>query len=176
MSRTSLFVTVGFPGSGKNYFSERLAQKLDLFHMNADKTRLAMFDDPQYTPEEHRQVFRTMDFFVEELLKKDVSVVYDGNFNKRIFRKKLADMAGRVRVRYVLVWLQTELSVALSRIEDRKLIRDAEQKKLYRPLDPEIVHRMKREMEVPTQGESPVVIDGHLPFDEQFKTLEKYLV
>ena len=36
---TKKILTMGFPGSGKSYLSERLAQVLDAVWLNADKIR-----------------------------------------------------------------------------------------------------------------------------------------
>jgi uncharacterized protein len=82
MKKPLLIATLGYPGSGKTYFSERLSKKKHFFHLNSDRIRLAIFDKPQYKPEEHRIVFRLMDSLAQDLLRQGVSVVYDANFNK----------------------------------------------------------------------------------------------
>lgn len=82
MKKLILFATLGFPGSGKTFFSARFAKDFKIFHLNSDRVRSEIFPKPNYTAEENTAVFRTMDFIAEELLRIGISVIYDANIHK----------------------------------------------------------------------------------------------
>jgi len=62
-----ILATLGHPGSGKTYFSERLAEERGYFHLSADKLRLMMFEKPTYKKEEHLKLYGFIDGLVFEL-------------------------------------------------------------------------------------------------------------
>ena len=166
MSRPYLIATLGYPGSGKTYFSEHLARQEGFFHLNADRERLALFKKPQYTSEEHQVLSKAMDRSAEELLKKGISVIYDVNFNRAIQRKRIQGIAERTDAQYRLVHLVTSPSTALERVRTRG--RDAtEDPELYRPIDSNIFHRMKNEIEEAGVSEPVITINGEASFEKQ---------
>ncbi len=175
MKKPILITTLGFPGSGKTYFSERLAKEENFFHINSDKIRFTLFENPTFSREEHGSVFRIMDSITESLLKIGVSVVYDANLNFRIHRKKLESLAKKNKANYCLVWLQTDVSVAEKRLGKRALLKSKHKKLMYRPLELKVLHDLKNEMQEPINKEPHVIIDGHLPFSKQISILRKKL-
>lgn len=174
MSRPRLIATMGYPGSGKTYFSEQLASQEGYVHLNADRERFRMFNKPQYTKEEHLALSEAMDRTAEELLLKGISVVYDVNFNRRMHRERVRAIANRTGAEYRLVHIVTHESTALERLKVRG--RDNTQNlELYRPIDIEVFHRMKGQVEVPDVSEEVIVIDGEVPFQEQLAQFKKSL-
>jgi predicted kinase len=143
-----LIATLGYPGSGKTHFSERLAKEEKLFHLNADSLRFSLIAKPLFTPEEHRRVF-----------------------NKCIFRNSLADLAHTHNARYVLVWIRTDAEKALSRATGRTASTDYK----YRPLTNETFHKLREEIESPTPDEPLIEISGEIPFEEQLLEFKKGL-
>lgn len=168
-----LIATFGYPGSGKTYFSERLAKEANFFHLAVDKIRLAMFEKPKYTKEEHKAVFQFMDSLAEELLKKGISVIYDANFNFRKNRIEMQKLARRAKATYRLVWVKTNEKKALKRLGQRAKLKNLKRKKLYRPIDIKIFRKLQNEMEIPVKTEPVIHIDGHTNF---LKQLEQFLL
>jgi predicted kinase len=166
-----LIATLGYPGSGKTHFSERLAKEEKLFHLNADSLRFSLIAKPLFTPEEHRRVFNFMDTTAKQLLRLEVSTIYDANFNKCIFRNSLADLAHTHNARYVLVWIRTDAEKALSRATGRTASTDYK----YRPLTNETFHKLREEIESPTPDEPLIEISGEIPFEEQLLEFKKGL-
>lgn len=154
---------LGYPGSGKTYFSERLAKEAGFFHLSADKIRHTLFEKPTYTPEEHAAVFNLLDYLAEKLLAKGVNVIYDANFNFKRSRQKLKRMAKKTNSRYHIVWIQTDEKTALARNEKRGTSK----------VSVKVFNHLKKEMELPTKEEPVIVIDGHLPFAKQFEMFKK---
>ena len=169
-----LIATLGYPGSGKTYFSERLAKDFNLFHINSDRIRHEMFDRPVFTQEEHRAVFGFIDWLTEELLSKGMSVIVDANMNKRVHRKKLYDIAEKAKAKFLLVYINTPIDTAEKRILERKDIADPLKKK-YQLVDPAVMHRMKKNIEYPSDKEKVLVVNGLHPYAEQVKGFKKWL-
>ena len=160
-----LFTTLVFPGSGKTYFARRFAKQLGIVHLNSDKVRSELFKKPKYTPREHKAVFEEMDRRVEKLLSQGKSVIYDANHIKRAFRKKYQAMAKKYGARYLLMWFQVPINVAIGRTTRRKPF-----------FNKWVVLRMRKATEPPTKSEPHVIIDGEKPYKEQVKALKKFLV
>ncbi len=170
-----LITTLGFPGSGKTYFSERLSDAKSFFHLNSDQVRFTVYENPTFERDETDGVFRLMDMMAISLLKIGISVVYDANMNYRIHRKRLRSLAKKAGAEYCLVWIQTDISVAEQRLKTRALVKDKRKKLLYRPIDISILHRLKGQIEEPGKSEQHVVIDGHMQFAKQLAILNKVI-
>jgi predicted kinase len=169
--KATLFVTLGYPGSGKTYFAERFAKDLELMHLNADRLRLEMFEDPKHTPAEHKRVFAVMDYITDHLLAAGISLVYDANVTKREYRGKLRQIAKKHKANYLLVHIETPVNLAESRLEDRRKIKSKEKKMDYRPIEDE-VQGIPKSTESPLPSEPHVTIDGTKPYKEQLAQLK----
>lgn len=143
-----LFVTLGYPGSGKTFFSRRFAKDFECFHLNSDRLRLEIFPKPNYILSEHTTVFRVMDFLAGELLQRGISVIYDANVTKRIHRKRLLKIATKNQADFLLLWFKTPVKVALKRNKKRG----------SEAVDDSVLFRIKAEEEVPDK-EPHVVLE-----------------
>lgn len=170
--KTFLIGMYGYPGSGKTYFSQRLSEKKGWFHLSSDRIRLKMFDEPEYTQEEHKTVFNFMDYLAAELLRKGMSVVYDANFNFKESREKLARIATETNARYYLVHIETPEETALKRIDTRYKESDNSKKDMYRPITREVFEKLRDEHQELSEDEEVIIIDGMKEFDEQLKSFE----
>lgn len=175
MKKPTLLVTLGFPGSGKTYFSEKLSKERGFFHINSDIIRFTYSKNPTFSKDEHEGVFALMDLITEKLLKSGISVIYDCNTNFRSHRSRIRSIAKRARANYYLVWLQTNIRMAEKRLVKRAALRGKKKRLLYRPVNLETLHKLKNEMQIPTNKEKFIAIDGHLPFSKQIKILDKQL-
>lgn len=172
--RPTLFATLGFPGSGKTYFAKRLAKDFNLFHLNSDRLRLAIFPRQKHTREEDRIVFRVMDDIAEQLLAQGISVIYDANSTKKIYRKRLQIIARRNGARYYLLWFQTPVAVALQRIKKRRSLKSAHLRKYHRPIHEAVLSGIRKGEERPIR-EPHIKIDGRKPYKWQKKTVSNFL-
>lgn len=173
--RPYLIATIGFPGSGKTYFSENLSKAEGFIHLNADRERLELFSPPQYTVDEHQALSKEMDKMAEGYLCDGKSVIYDVNFNKRVHRTRIEELARRTGAEYRLVHIVTSPDIALERL----LIRGKDGKQdpeLYRPINLDIFHKMKDELEYPDDTEEVIRIDGEGSFDLQYMQLKESLL
>ena len=173
MKKPILITTLGFPGSGKTYFAENISKELNFFHLNSDKIRHTMYENPQFTPEETQGVFRLMDQLTKDLLKKGINVIYDANMNFRAHRKRLEMIAKKCGAKHHLVWIQVDVPIAEKRILNRGTIKNKDKKLIYKSLDVAILHKLKGEIEVPTKSEPLIVINGHDTFQKQLQYFKK---
>ncbi len=179
--RPLLVVFIGFPGSGKTYFSTRLAKKLPAVTLNSDALRLAMFgsleriDEIRATDNQrlYTDVFGAMDYAARQALKSGVSVVYDAQMAKRRDRKNIEKLAAETGAMPVLVWMKTSPDEAIRRGQTREIRDDSHRYGLEKITM--LVERFGRTTDVPEPNENAIEIDGELPFEAQYESFQKQL-
>ena len=114
-----LIIVSGLPGTGKSYFSGKLAERVPLLVLESDALRKVLFSPPSYTPIESSQLFSAIHLLVEELLKKGISLVVDATNLSERFRERLYSIADRLDVRMVLVRAEAPPEVVRERLEGR---------------------------------------------------------
>jgi predicted kinase len=175
MKKPLLIATLGHPGSGKTYFSERLAREYNLVHLSRDRFRHEAIPKPTFQPEEKDSMSRAINWITEEFLMKGVGVLNDGNYNKRKYRTLLAKIAKKTNATYLLVHIVTPVEQAEKRILQRHKIKSKNKQKYYRPSDVSIVKMIKSDTEYPTKSEPVIEIDGSQDFSKQLEVFKKAL-
>lgn len=168
-----LIAMMGYPGSGKTYFSERISKTNNFFHLNSDKVRSELFKEPTFTVSEHKKVFSYIDRRATELLEKGVSVVVDANSPLKSHRDRLKKIAHRFKARFLIVHIITSENLAQKRILKRKNIQSEEKKKYNRLVAPEVFNRLKNMIEKPSNKEKFIEIVGTDNFKKQIQKFEK---
>lgn len=176
MSRPPLLISfLGFPGSGKTYFANQLADRLPAVQLNSDALRLAMFGSVDRI-EQIRQtdrsrlysdVFGAMNYMARQALRSGRSVIYDAQSSKQCDRQgnqQLAEEAGAISV---LVWIKTDKAEAIKRGQQRQASDDshrytAEKMKF-------LVGRFDRVTDLPGPDENVIEISGQVPFEQQYQ-------
>ena len=159
-----LYVTMGLPASGKTFFSQRIATDLGIFYLNVDALRMAMMVHPTFEPQEHRTVFRTAHFIVEQHLLQGQSVVCNANYHVRNHRKELQRLADRCGATMQVIWVDVPYAVAQERI----ITRDHEIPTDKMKDDPlRILQRMSQQLQAPADDEPVIKINGTLPYKQQ---------
>lgn len=174
-----LIATLGHPGSGKTYFSERLAKEYNLVHLSRDKFRQEAIHNPTYEENEQIAISRAINWLTTEFLSKGVGVINDGNYTKKKYRSKLSKIAKKYNAVYVLIHIITPIETAKKRVIKRRDITSKEKRKYYRPIDTSLIDFIINDTEYPTKSEPIIEIDGSKSFQAQFemfkKGLKKYL-
>ncbi len=168
-----LFATLGYPGSGKTFFSRRFSRDFGLFHLNSDWLRSEIFPKPGYTAAENAAVFRIMDFIAEELLQRGMSVIYDANSTKRIYRKRLQQTAKKRKADYLLLWFKTPVETALKRIKKRGMLKSGPMKRYHKAIDDSVLFQIKNEEEGP-RNESHIILKPE-SYQKQKETVVEFL-
>jgi predicted kinase len=156
----------GFPGSGKTYFARQLSDHIQAAHLQADRIRSELFEQPRYDKQENDVVAQLMEYMAQEFLAAGVSVIYDTNAMRAAQRLALRDLARRAHAQPLLVWLQIDAESSYSRSikRDRRRADDKFAAQWDRPNFDGFVSHMQN----PSMAEDYVVISGkHLYATQQ---------
>jgi len=168
-----LIMLYGFPGAGKSYFARQLAETLNAAHIQGDRIRSELFEQPRYDKEENDVITHLMDYMAEEFLAAGMSVIYDTNAMRATQRRELREMARKAKAEYVLVWLQIDTESAFARVSKRDRRRADD--KYAMPLDRATFDKQLSGMQNPQTTEDYVVISGKHIFDMQRSAFMKRL-
>jgi len=119
VARPALVVVSGLPGTGKSFFSRKLAERVPLLVLESDVLRKTLFPSPTYSAEESSQVFRAIHPLAEDLLKEGVSLVLDATNLSERFRERLYCIADRLGARLIVVRVQAPPEVVRQRMQGR---------------------------------------------------------
>ncbi len=169
LSKPYLFLTLGYPGSGKTFFSRKFAQEVSAVYLNSDEFRRHMFKRPKFSTAEHAIVFGAMNHAMEKILESGKSVILDANSNHRVHRREARRLANTFHADYLLIWIQTPLERAIK----RAVKRDAHVK--HRPVTASTVRSFAKILEAPRRTELHVIIRGTDSFAKQKERVLRYL-
>ncbi len=160
-----LLMFYGFPGAGKTYFARQITETIQAAHLQSDRIRGELFDNPQYDKQENDIVTQLMDYMTEEFLSAGLSVAYDVNAMRAGQRRALRDLAFKCHANPLLIWFQMDAETAFTRNvkRDRRRADDKYAAKWDRTSFDSIVGHMQN----PKPGEDYAVISGKHVFNMQ---------
>lgn len=166
-----LLMLYGFPGSGKTYFARQFCEHVQAAHVQADRIRYELFEQPRYDKQENSVVLQIVDYMVEEFLQAGVSVVYDMNVLRVAQRQHLRQLAHKAHAQPILVWQQIDADSALNRAMKRDR-RKADDRYAMQP-DYTTFQRIAGAMQNPQTTEPYVVTSGKHLFNTQLSAVMK---
>lgn len=163
-----LLLQYGFPGSGKTYFARQFCEQVQAAHVQADRIRYELFEEPRYDKQENIVVLQIVNYMVEEFLSAGVSVVYDMNAMRLAQRRLLRDVARKHNAESVLLWQQIDPDSAMA----RAMKRDRRKSDDHYAMVPDYTtfQKIGGGMQNPT-GEDYVVTSGKHAFSTQFNSV-----
>lgn len=171
---TPLFILLyGFPGAGKTFFARQLCEQIQAAHVQADRIRYELFDEPHHDKPENDVITQLTNYMASEFLQAGVSVVYDVNAMRLSQRRALRDLARRAHAEPLLVWLQIDTDSALSRSlkRDRRRMDD----KYSQPITRDYFKKVIANSQNPDNTEDYIVVSGKHVFSSQFNAVIKKL-
>ena len=93
----------GLPGAGKTTFARLLANHLPCDHIESDEIRAALFREPRFVREEHREVFREAGSRAGRALARGRIALIDATNLTRRDRARFVGLAAKARVPLVAV-------------------------------------------------------------------------
>lgn len=109
----------GMPGSGKTFVARQLSDALGLAHIDSDKLRYELFEQPKHDKTEQRVIAHLMNYMTDQFLRAGVGAVYDISSNRLAQRQTLKKLAQTHKTKELLLWLQIDRDTALQRVESR---------------------------------------------------------
>lgn len=173
LSRPTLILLYGYPGAGKTYLSRQLCEDLQAAHVQSDRIRHELFEQPRYDRQENQIVDHLLQYMTEEFLSAGISVVYDINAMRLSQRRELRDMARKNKVETILIWLQVDAESAFSRVgkRDRRKTDDKYTPSIDRPTFDQVASHMQN----PQTTEDYMVISGKHTYQTQRSAIIKKL-
>ena len=117
--RPALVVVSGLPGTGKSYFSGKLAERVPFVILESDALRKILFSPPTYSAEESAHLFRVIHQLIENLLRKGISLILDATNLSERNREYLYNIADRLEAKLVLVQVEAPPEVVRLRLQGR---------------------------------------------------------
>ncbi|MDO8635590.1 MAG: AAA family ATPase [Dehalococcoidia bacterium] len=112
-------VVSGLPGTGKSYFSRRLAEKLPCIILESDSVRQQLYSNPTCSPEESARLFQVIHSLIEELLGNGIPVILDATNLSERNRETLYHIADKLKAKLILVRVEAPPDVVKQRLEAR---------------------------------------------------------
>lgn len=173
LSRPTLFLFYGFPGSGKTHFARQFCNEIRAAHIHDDRIRGELFEAPRYDKKENNIVSHLTQYMAEEFLSSEVSVALDIDASRARDRHFLRDLARRNKAQVVLIWFQMDADSAFARIAKRDRRRSDDK---FSP----VVSRgdfdtMLTRMQNPAATEDYIVVSGKHTFPTQRNAVIKRL-
>jgi len=164
-SKPFLLLFYGYPGAGKTYFARQFCDAVQAAHLQADRIRGELFEQPRHDQQENDIVRQIMDYMAGEFLGAGLSVAYDVNAARAKQRRMLVDMAYRYGAQPLLIWFQMDQDTAFSRNikRDRRRADD----KYAAHWDRTTFESVISQMQNPTPAENYVVVSGKHLFNMQ---------
>jgi predicted kinase len=155
---TTLYLMVGYPGSGKTTASKVLHQLTGAEHLWADHERKQRYLEPTYTHQENLELYAELNDVADKMLGEGKSVIFDTNFNFYKDRQKLRRMAEKYGARTVVVWV-----VAPKELARDRATQDAHKQhtRVLGDMPVEQFERISRNLQPPRADEEPLIkLDG----------------
>lgn len=173
LKHPTLIMLYGFPGAGKSFFARQLCDDLHAAHVQGERIRYELFEQPRFDKQENEIIAHLMDYMAEEFLRAGVSVVYDTNAMRLSQRRELREVARKSKAQSLLIWLQIDAESAFARVSrrDHRKIDD----KYSAPLDRSGFESLATGMQNPVPTEDYIVISGKHTYQTQRSSAVKKL-
>ncbi len=109
----------GLPGTGKSFFSRRLAERVPLAVLESDALRKALVPSPLYTAKESDRLFQAIHEIIDLLLGQQVPALLDATTLMEAHREHLYQLADGHNAKLMLVLVEAPQSVVRQRLETR---------------------------------------------------------
>ncbi len=163
----------GYPGSGKTYFARQFCEHVQAAHVQDDRIRFELFEEPRYDQQENDVITQLMDYMTGEFLSAGISVIYDTNAMRFNQRHALRETARSSHAQSLLVWLQVDAESSYARTTKRDRRRSDD--KYAADIDRHSFDTIAGRMQNPQATEDYIVVSGKHVFKTQMSAVVKRL-
>lgn len=115
-----VFIIVsGLPGTGKSYFSKKLAERVPLVILESDDLRKVLFPSPSYSQSESSYLFKVCHRLIENMLRRGVSLILDATNVSEKNREYLYSISERLGVKLIIVRIEAPHEIVQERLRTR---------------------------------------------------------
>ena len=166
LNKPLLVMLYGFPGAGKTYFARQFSDQIQAAHLQGDRIRGELFENPRYDKQENDVITQLMNYMAEEFLNAGITVIYDANAMRYAQRHALRELARKSHALPLLIWFQMDTDSAFARNtrRDRRRADDKYAAGYDRKMFDDIVGHMQN----PSPAEEYVVVSGKHTFNAQY--------
>jgi predicted kinase len=168
-----LILLYGFPGAGKTYFARQFCEAVQAAHLEQDRIRYELFQNPKYSKQENYALSRIMEYMTGEFLTAGISVVMDMNAMRVSQRRTLREMARRAKAATLVVWFQVDPDTAF--VRNQKRDRRKADDRYAVGYDVEPFKQLAAYMQHPEPTEDFIVVSGKHTFASQMSGVAKKL-
>jgi predicted kinase len=168
-----LILLYGAPMTGKTFFARQFAQLISSSHLQTDRIRSELFEEPSYDKQEDTIVSHLAEYMASEFLSCGVNIIYDSGLWRESQRQTLRVAAKQAGAEILTVWIQLDKPTTLARIQKagKKDIDTKYSRKYTAETYKEIIEQMQ-----PPKGEDVVVISGKHTFNSQRSAVIKKML
>ncbi len=116
-------IVMGLPGSGKSYFAEKLAGKMEAEYISSDRVREELFEKRTYSKAEKARVYEEMLKRTELAISHNKPVVLDATFYEEETRDMFLENLG---IQTFIVEIQASESIIKERLKKKRLYSEAD--------------------------------------------------
>lgn len=167
----TIITLYGYPGAGKTYLSRQLCEDLNIAHLQGDRIRFELFEQPRYDKQENQIVMNIMNYMAEEFLRAGISVVYDADCSRAAQRRSVRELARKSHARTLMIWLQIDMESAFVRVSHRD--RRKSDDKFSSPIDRNMFDSLAGKMQNPALTEDYIVVSGKHNYHTQRSAIMK---
>jgi predicted kinase len=157
MNDQTLYLMVGYPGSGKTTVSKIIHELTGAVHLWADHERQQMFKTPEHSHQENIKLYDELNERTDELLRQGKSVIFDTNFNFYRDRERLRRIAARNGAHAVVIWITTSKPVARERATQKS---EGQDTRIWGNMPVADFDRIARNLQPPKDDEHTIELDG----------------
>ncbi|MCW1907739.1 MAG: ATP-binding protein [Candidatus Saccharibacteria bacterium] len=157
----TLYMLLGYPGSGKTTTALELAKLTGAEMIWEDKERKEMFGRPTFTHDENLTLHTSLNDRTASLLKSGKSVIYDTSFNGYADRERMYAIAELTGAKTILLWVVTDRETAKQRAtKDAASQPTRPLAQVIGDMDDETFNRLCNKLEEPHPHEKYMKLDG----------------
>lgn len=157
-----IVIVFGLPGSGKSYFAERLAKRMNADYVNSDRLRKELFPIRTYSDREKNAVYTNMLIKMQKAIENKRNLVLDATFHKKGTRDFFINNA-KDKIGFIEVW--ADETILKNRLKSNRL---------YSEADFEVHQLIKRQWE-PLEAPHLVLESTNHNIDEMLAMAQEYL-